>query len=75
MARLLPKSITDLRKGPLGLVHTSDPQNNKTRRMTKYRVGRDSDESRIGKGKAEMRGQSLQNRLSRTQVKRNKGLA
>lgn len=43
--------------------------------MTKYRVGRDSDESRIGKGKAEMRGQSLQNRLSRTQVKRNKGLA
>lgn len=34
-------------------------QNNKTRRMTKYRVGRDSNESRIGKGKAEMRGQSV----------------
>ena len=31
--------------------------------MTKYRVGRDSDESRIGKGKAEMKGQFLQNRL------------
>lgn len=28
-------------------------QNNKTRKMTKYRVGRESDESRIGKGRAE----------------------
>lgn len=28
--------------------------------MTKYRVRRDSDESRIGKGKAKMKGQFLQ---------------
>lgn len=34
-------------------------RNNKTKKMTKYRMGRDSDESRIGKGKAEMKGQFL----------------
>lgn len=38
-------------------------QNNKTKKMTKYRVGRDSYESRIGKGKAERKGQFLQNLL------------
>lgn len=31
--------------------------------MTKCRMGRDSDESRIGKDKAEIKGQFLQNRL------------
>lgn len=38
-------------------------QNNNTHKMTKYKVGGESDKSRIVKGKAEMKGQSLQSRL------------
>jgi hypothetical protein len=49
--------------------------NNKTPKMTKYKVERESGESRIGKGKAEMKGQSYRTGYLQNSIKRNAGLA